>query len=174
MMSAMRHRTTIGPPIAEGPRGLTCSGDPNERGKIAIARQTRIRTILCTPLLPATPRERTKEGTIKAIAVQAPDERSRTAGTVSAGTTQGVHMRLRGPPIRVLRRIGTTMGAASGAAGKTLHVNKTTAMETVPIYEATGWHIRTLRCQAHALRPGMDIAHPLAIAAAGPRLLRSS
>ena len=87
MMSAMRHRTTIGPPIAEGPRGLTCSGDPNERGKIAIARQTRIRTILCTPLLPATPRERTKEGTIKAIAVQAPDERSRNVGAVSAGTT---------------------------------------------------------------------------------------
>ena len=83
-------------------------------------------------------------------------------------------MRLRGPPVRVLRRIGTTMGAASGAAGKTLRVNKTTAMETVPIYEATGWHISTLRCQAHAVRPGRSIAHLLAIAAAGPRLPRSS
>jgi hypothetical protein len=174
MMSAMRHRTTIGPPIAEGPRGLTCSGDPNERGKIAIARQTRIRTILCTPLLPATTHERTKEGTIKAIAVQAPDERSRNVGAVRAGTTQWVRMRLRSRPIRVLRRIGMTMGAVSGAAGKTLRLNKRTARETVPNYEATGWHIRTLRCQAHALRPGMNIAHPLAIAAAGPRLPRSS
>ena len=54
-------------------------------------------------------------------------------------------MRLRGPPVRVLRRIGTTMGAVNGAAGKTLRVNKTTAIETVPIYEATGWYIRTLR-----------------------------
>ena len=83
-------------------------------------------------------------------------------------------MRLRGPPIRVLRRIGMTMGAVTGAAGKTLRLNKMTARQTVPNYEATGRHIRTLRCQAHALRPGMDIAHPLAIAAAGPRLLRSS
>ncbi len=55
---------------------------------IASARQTHIRTFLCTLLPPATTRERTKEGTIEAIAVQAPDERSRTAGTVSAGTTQ--------------------------------------------------------------------------------------
>ena len=174
MMSAMRHRTTIGPPIAEGPRGLTCSGDPNRRGKISSARQTRIRTILCTPLLPATTHERTKEGTIKAIAVQAPDERARNMGTVSAGTTQGVRMRLRSAPIRVLRRIGMTMGAVSCVAGKTLRLNKMTARETVPNYEATGWHIRTLRCQAHALRPGMNIAHPLAIVAAGPRLPRSS
>ena len=83
-------------------------------------------------------------------------------------------MRLRGPPIRVLRRIGMTIGAVTGAAGKTLRVKKTTAIETVPIYEATGWHIRTLRCQAHAVKPGMNIAHPLAIAAAGPRLPRSS
>ena len=83
-------------------------------------------------------------------------------------------MRLRGPPIRVLRRIGMTMGAVTGAAGKTLRVNKTTATEIVPSYEATGWHIRTLRCQAHAVKPGMNIAHPLAIAAAGPRLPRSS
>ena len=84
-------------------------------------------------------------------------------------------MRLRGgPPVRVLRRIGTTMGAASGAAGKTFRVNKTTAIATVTSYEATGWHIRTLRCQAHAVRPGMNIAHPLAIAVAGPRLPRSS
>ena len=83
-------------------------------------------------------------------------------------------MRLRGPPIRLLRRIGMTMGALTGAAGKTLRVNKMTAIETVPNYEAAGWHIRTLRCQAHSLRPGMNIAHPLAIAAAGPRLPRSS
>ena len=83
-------------------------------------------------------------------------------------------MRLRGPPIRVLRRIGMTMGTVTGAAGKTLRLNKRTAGETVPNYEATGWHIRTLRCQAHALRPGMNIAHPLTIAAAGPRLPRSS
>ncbi len=82
-------------------------------------------------------------------------------------------MFLRSAPIRVLRRIGIAMGAVSCAAGKTLRVNKRTAIETVPIYEAIGWHIRTLRCQAHALRPGMNIAHPLAIVA-GPQLPRSS
>ena len=71
-------------------------------------------------------------------------------------------------------KLGMTMGAVSCAAGKTLRLTKMTARETVPNYEATGWHIRTLRCQAHALRPGMNIAHPLAIAAAGPRLPRSS
>ena len=83
-------------------------------------------------------------------------------------------MFLRSRPIRVLCRIGMTMGAVTGAAGKTLRHNKMTALETVPSYEATGWHIRTLRCQAHAVRPGMNIAHPLAIVAAGPRLPRSS
>ena len=83
-------------------------------------------------------------------------------------------MRLRGPPIPVLRRIGMTMGAVSCVAGKTLRLNKMTARETVPNYEVTGWHIRTHRCQAHALRPCMNLAHPLAIVAAGPRLPRSS
>ena len=83
-------------------------------------------------------------------------------------------MCLRGPPIRVLRRIGMTMGAVSCAAGTTLRLNNMTAIETVPNYEVTGWHIRTLRCQAHAVRPGMSIAQLLAIAAAGPRLPRSS
>ncbi len=83
-------------------------------------------------------------------------------------------MRLRGPPIQVLRCIGMTMGAVSCGAGRTLRLNNMTAIETMPNYEATRWHIRTLRSQAHALRPGMNIAHPLAIVAAGPRLVRSS
>ena len=83
-------------------------------------------------------------------------------------------MLLRSRPIRVLTRIGMTMGAVNCVAGKTLRLNKMTARETVPNYEATGWHIRSLRCQAHALRLDMNIAQPLAIVAAGPRLPRSS
>jgi hypothetical protein len=46
-------------------------------------------------------------------------------------------MCLRGPPIRVLRRIGMTMGAVSCAAGRTLRLHEATAIETVPNYEAT-------------------------------------
>ena len=127
------------------------------------------RAIVRTPLLPATVHN--DAPTITAIAAQTPDERSKSRGMASGGTTQGVHMRPRAAPVPFLPRTDTTIGGLSqGATGRVLRrVRKATTTRAVPNHKTIGRRIRTLRRQVHAVRRGTMIAHRWArIALADP------
>ena len=127
------------------------------------------RAIVRTPLLPATVHN--DAPTITAIAAQTPDERSKSRGMASGGTTQGVHMRPRAAPVPFLPRTDTTIGGLSqGATGRVLRrVRKATTTRAVPNHKTTGRRIRTLRRQVHAVRRGTMIAYRWArIALADP------
>jgi hypothetical protein len=97
-------------PIAKG-QTPAYFGGLSGRGKIASARQTRIRIIVRIPLRPASKRH--DELPLQAIAARTHDEPKKYAGSVNAGVTHGPHTRLRGPQIRVLRHIGMTMTAVT-------------------------------------------------------------
>ena len=127
----------IGPPMAEEPMRM-CTGDPT----IAIALPRHAQAIGHTPRLPATVHNDTP--TITAIAAQTFDERSKTRGMRSGGTTRGVHMRPRAPPIPFLPRSDTTIGRMiQGATGRVLRrVSKATTTRTVPSHETTSQRIR--------------------------------
>ena len=142
-----------------------CTGDPT----IAIASPRHTRAIVRAPLPPAT--VHTDAPTITAIAAQTPDERSKSRGMASDGTTRGVHMRPRAAPVPFLPRTDTTIGAVSqGATGSVLRrVRKATTTRAVPNHKTIGRRIRTLRRQVHAVRRGTMIAYRWArIALADP------
>ena len=160
----------IGPPMAEGPLPMRM-GEP----MTTITPPWHTRAIVRTPLLPATVHN--DAPTITAIAAQTPDERSKSRGMASGGTTQGVHMRPRAPPVPFLSRIERTIGAVSqGATGRVLRrVRKPATTRAVPNHEATRRRIRTLRRHVHEPRPGTTIAYPSAlIAVADPLPCTSS
>jgi hypothetical protein len=148
-ISAMR---AIGPPIAQGPM-LMRTGDP----MIAIGLPRYTRAIVLTSLLPATVHN--DAPTITAIATQTFDERLKTRGMASGGTTRGVHMRPRAPPIPFLPRTDTPIGRMiQGATGRVLRrVTNATTARAVRSHE--------LRRQAHAVRPGTMIVSPSALIA---------
>ena len=108
---------------------------------IVIAPPRHTRAIVRTLLLPATVRNDTPR--IRAIAAETPDERSRTRGMLSFGTTRGEHMRLRAPRIPFLPRTDTTIGAVSqGATGRMLRrVSKATTTRAAAKHETTGRRI---------------------------------
>ncbi len=133
----------LGPPTtAEGPTSMRITGDPM---MIAIAWPRHTRAIVRTRRPPAT--VRIDELTIMAIAGQTPDERSKTLGTTSGGTTRGVDICLRAPPIHLLPLTDVTSGVVSqGATGRlSPRVGKATTTRAVPNHETSGQHIGTLR-----------------------------
>ena len=156
-ISAMR---AIGPAITQGPMPMG-TGDP----MIENAPPRHTRAIVRTSLPPATVRN--DAPTITAIAAQTFDERPRTRGMRSGGTTQGMHMRLRAAPIPFLPCSDTPIGGTSqGATGRVLRrVTKATTTSAVPSHETTGRRIRRFRRQVHAVRPGTMIVHPWALIA---------
>ena len=105
---------------------------------IAIAPPRHAQAIVRTLLLPATVRNDTPR--ITAIAAETPDERSRTRGMLSFGTTRGEHMRLRAPRIPFLPGTDTTIGAVSqGAIGRVLRrESKATTTWAAASHETTG------------------------------------
>jgi hypothetical protein len=105
---------------------------------IVVAPPRHTRAIVRTLLLPATVRNDTPR--IRAIAAETPDERSRTRGMLSRGTTRGERMRLRAPPIPFRPRTDTMIGALSqGATGRVLsRVSKATTVRATAKHETTG------------------------------------
>ena len=130
-----------------------------------IAPPRQLRAIVRTPLLPAT--IRTDAPTITAIAARTFDERSKTQGMRSVGTTRGVHMGFRTRPIPVLPLTDMTIGGVSqGATGRVLHrVSKATTTRAVPSHETTGRRMRMHRHHVDEPRASTTIAHPWALIA---------
>ena len=157
----------VGPPITG--HTLMRTDDSTVGERIAAAKPRTMRIIVRAM--------RNDELTITTCAAQTPDEPPKTPGNTSGGTTRE-HTSLRVAPIHLLRRSDVTIGAVSpGATGKTSRcVSKAATARAMTSHKAATAravmndepairHIRTLRCQVHAVRPGAKIMHPWALTA---------